>query len=273
MNKTILHFILLITLSITLHAKMVDGIALIVEGEAVTTAEIRALKTQLRISRNEAIDMLIQDRLQKTAMKDITVPQEDIDKKISEIATQNKLTIPKMRKILAKQGTPWVQYRKNIQEALKKNIFFQKEILPSIPTPSQDELKLFYTQHKKLFTMPARILVKEYSSSSQKNINMFTKTGKSKYVKSKRITKSTKTMEPSLLRLLLQTANGKYTSPINTGNKYIVFKVLSKQGKRIMPFEGSQEAIIMQWKTYQQNKTLKDYFEKLRTDAHIQKLR
>ena len=52
-------------LTVMLPAKMMDGIALIVEGEVVTLAEIRALRTQLGISKTKATDLLIQDRLQK----------------------------------------------------------------------------------------------------------------------------------------------------------------------------------------------------------------
>ena len=57
MKKLILlGFITLITFT---HAKMIDGIALIVEGEAVTTAEIRAVTQQLGVSKEKATDLLI----------------------------------------------------------------------------------------------------------------------------------------------------------------------------------------------------------------------
>ncbi|RUM76023.1 MAG: hypothetical protein DSZ12_02605, partial [Sulfurovum sp.] len=74
-----------------LEAKMVDGIAMIVEGQAITMAEIRSLKSQMGISKAEAVDLLIQDRLQNVAMKDIVIPEEEIDTKISEIAAQNHI--------------------------------------------------------------------------------------------------------------------------------------------------------------------------------------
>jgi len=273
MNKTILYFTTLILLTIVLQSKMMDGIAMIVEGEAVTTAEIRAVQTQLAVSKEEAINLLIQDRLQKSAMNDIKISEESIDSKIAEIAAQNNLTIPKMQKVLLKQGTPWVKYRKGVKTSLKKSKFFQKEVVDSIPTPSKDELQLFYNKHKKLFNIPTRISLIEYSSTSKDKIDRFLKTRKAKNVKSRKITKSTKKMEPSLLTTLLQTQNGNYTRPINAGDKYIVFKVLSKKGKTTMPFEAAKGAVANKWKEQQQQKALKDYFEKLRTRADIQKIR
>jgi len=270
--KKIFLFALLASLSL-LEAKMVDGIALIVEGEPITTAEVRAVSTQMHVPRKSAVNILIQDRLQKYAMKDILIPEEDIDTKISQIAALNKISLAKMKKILAQQGTPWTTYRENIRKSMKKNVFFQKKVLSSIPTPSQNELKHFYAKHKKLFTTPSRIIAQEYMAKSKKNIDLLLSTGKRKQVTSKKVTLSTKTMEPSLLNTLLATPNGRYTHAMNTGNTYIAYKVLSKQGKRNMSYDASQEAIARKWKETQQGKALKDYFEKLKTRANIQYLR
>jgi len=271
MNK-ILFFALLASLSFV-EAKMVDGIALIVEGEPVTTAEIRAVRTQFGVSKTEAIDLLIQDRLQKAAMKDISIPEETIDKKVAEIAAQNSVTIPQMQKILQEQGTSWIKYRKSIRESLKKEKFYQDEVVASIPTPSQDELKLFYTNNKKSFTIPTSISMTEYSATSKEKMEKFLRTQKRSYVKARKVTKSIKKLEPTLLTMLLQTPNGKFTRAINAGDRYIVYKVRSKQGKTTMPFEAAQGAVAAKWKQEQQGKALKDYFEKMKTRADVQILR
>jgi len=273
MNKIILHIITLIALTAMLQSKMVDGIALIVEGEAVTTAEIRAVRTQMGVSKSKAIDLLIQDRLQKAAMRDINIPEENIDKKISEIAVQNNVTIPKMQKILLEQGTTWVKYRSTIKEGLKKERFYQDEVVASTPTPTPDELKLYYKNHKQDFTIPTNISMIEYSATSKANIEKFLRTHKKSYVKAKRTTKHIKNLDSSILSMLLQTPNGGYTTPLNAGDKYITYKVLSKKGKTTMPYEAAQGAVAAKWKQEQQGKALKDYFEKLRTRADVQILR
>lgn len=270
--KKIFFFALLTSLCV-LEAKMVDGIALIVEGEAVTTAEIRAVQRQMRVSKSEATDLLIQDRLQKSAMKDINIPEENIDAKIAQIAAQNNVSIPKMQKILKQQGTSWIQYRKSIRESLKKEKFFQDEVVASIPEPNESELKLYYNKHKKSFTIPVSIYMTEYTASNKKSMEKFLATKKKSYVKSRNITKSIKKLEPTLLSMLLQTPNGQYTKAINAGDRYIVYKVRSKKGKTTMPFEAAQGAVAARWKQEQQTKALKDYFQKLRTRADIQILR
>ena len=52
----LLGFITLMTLS---QAKMIDAIALVVEGEPITTAEIRAVQQQLQVSKKQAADFVI----------------------------------------------------------------------------------------------------------------------------------------------------------------------------------------------------------------------
>ena len=264
---------MLVLLNIMLQAKMVDGIALIVEGEAVTTAEIRAVQTQMGVPKSKAIDLLIQDRLQKTAMKDINIPEVDIDKKVAQIAAENSVSIPKMQKILKEQGTSWVKYRKSIRDGLKKERFYRDEVVAATPQPTSDELKLYYKNNKKNFTIPTIIKMIEYSATSQAKMEKFLQTHKRSYVTAKKSTKHIKKIDSTILGMLLQTPNGGYTQAINAGDKYIVYKVLSKSGKTTMPYEAAQGAVTAKWKQEQQGKALKDYFEKLRTRADIQILR
>jgi len=252
------------------YAKMVNGIACVVEGECITSAEIHAIQTQYSIPKEKALNLLIQDRLQKSAMRDIVIDDTVIDGKISDIAAQNNLTVPKMQQILKAQGTSWETYRSSVRNALKKEKFFQEHILNNIPKPSDDELKLYYSKHKKQFTIPSTIKLIEYSASTEEKMKDFLRTKNTKNIKSTRITKATKDLNPTLLNTLLQAQKGSYTRPFNAGDKYISYKVLAKSGTFTMPFESSISAVAARWKTAQQSKSIKDYFEKLKTNADIQ---
>ena len=266
----LLGFITLLTLS---QAKMVDAIAIIVEGEPITTAEIRAVQQQMQVSKEQATNLLIQDRLQKSAMRDVHIAEADIDAKIAAIAAQNNLTIPKMQKILKEQGTLWSKYRTSVKEAMKKEKFYREKVVSSITAPSEDELKLFYKNHQKDFTIPASVNLVEYSAPSEESINKFLQTKDPKGVKSRSITKSTKDLNPTLLGSILQTQDGSFTRPFNAGDRYISYKVLSKNGQANMSFEAAKDTVEAKWKQQQQSKALKDYFEKIKTDADIQILR
>ena len=266
----LLGFLTLLTFS---EAKMVDGIAIVVEGEPITTAEIRAIQTQLSIPKQKACDMLIQDRLQKSAMRDINIDEAAIDSKISSIAAQNNLTVPKMQKILKEQGTSWDIYRSSIRNAMKKEKFFKENVLNSIQEPSKDELKLYYHSHQEEFLSPSSVTLIEYSAPTESKMKDFLQTKKQKGIKSRKVTKKTKELNPTLLGSILQTQDGSYTRPFNAGDRYISYKVLSKNGKVTMPFETASGAVAARWKQQQQGKALKDYFEKLKTNADVQYIR
>jgi len=228
------------------EAKMVNAIALIVNGEAVTTAEIRAVQKQMNVSKKQATDMLIADRLQKAAMRNVSISENAIDSKIAQIAAQNNLTIPKMQKLLKQQGTSWRKYRRSIKDRMK---------------------------NKKDFVMPKSISMIEYSSSSEESMKKFLETKKKKGVKSRSVKKSTKDLNSALLGTILRTQNGSFTRPINDGNKFISYKIVSKNGQRAMSFEDAKGAVSGKWRQQQQGKALKDYFEKLKTHADVQVIR
>jgi parvulin-like peptidyl-prolyl isomerase len=267
-------FFLLLLLGISFgYAKMLDGIAIIVNGEPVTTAEIRAVERQTGASKKQAIDLLIQDRLQKAAMKDITVPETDIDTEVERIAKQNGISIGRMQQILKGQGTSWSKYRNSIREALKKRIFFREKVAKNIPMPTEDELKLFYQNHHDQFTIPSAISVIEYSAKTEGTLNALIKNGHTKGVSSKHKILQTKRMNPALMSMLMQTPEGRFTRPINAGNRYVAYKIISKTGRTQMPFGEAKNMVAARWQQQQQEKALKDYFKKMKTEANIRILR
>jgi parvulin-like peptidyl-prolyl isomerase len=271
MKKTLLLLAMLATASV--YATMIDAIALIVEGEPITTSEILSVQKRGHLSKQQAIDLLVQDRLQKVAMKDISIPEERVDKEISRIAEQNGLSVKKMQQLLQKQGTSWSKYRESIRNSLKKRDFFKTKVAANLPTPTEEELKLFYENHKKEFKIPSTISVTEYSAPTKQNIQAFQKTQSTKGIKSKRINKKTKGMNPSMLGMFLQTPNGSFTTPINAGSKWVIYKVHSKSGSVQMPFENARGAVGARWRQMQQGEAIKDYFKKMKTEANIQIIR
>ncbi len=255
------------------QAKMIDAIAVIVEGEPVTTAEIAAVRQQMNISKKEATDLLIKDRLQKSAMNSIEIAEDSIDSKIEAIAGQNNLTIPKMQKVLKEQGTTWRKYRESVREAMKKEKFYQEKVVNTIPEPTEDQLKLFYTNNRDSFVLPSSIKMVEYSASTESKMKNFLQTKNKKGIKSRSVTKQTKDINEALLGPILQTQDGSFTRPFNAGDKFISYKVLSKSGQSSMPYEAAKGAVAAKWKQQQQSKALKDYFEKLKTNADVQYIR
>lgn len=267
-KKTILILSLLFSLS---EAKVLNAIAVTVDGEAITTAEIRAVREQMSISRKEAIDILIQDRLQQIAIKDIQIPESNVDKKIAMIAKQNNITVPKMQKVLKEQGTSWTQYRTTIRKAMKKEKFFVQKVAKEMPEATDEKLMAYYQQHQNEFTIPASISVTEYSAPSQKVLEKFLRTQQG--IEGKPVEMDTSTLNPTLLQMMLQTPAGRFTRPLNAGDRYVIYRVESKNGQSQIPFEQAKPLLAGKWQQEQREKALKDYFKKMRTGAVIEFIR
>ncbi len=271
MKKTVVAALLLFTMM--LEAKVVDAIAMIVEGEPVTTAEIAAVQRQYRVPKQEAVNLLVRDRLQKVALKAIPVSEKEIDQKINEIAAKNGISVAKMQQILKSRGTAWSQYRESIRNGLKKEKFFNEKVVANIPAPSNDELKLYYTHHQKEFVLPATIRMREFSAATKETMQRFLRNQSTKGIKVRTVTKKTKEINPALLSALLKTPIGGATPPLNAGSRHIIYQVLAREGKVQMSYDAAKSAVESAWRRSQQNKALKDYFEKLRTRADVQILR
>ena len=263
----------LLSLSTLAYGKMLNAIAIIVEGEPITTVEIQAIGKQYNITKEKATHLLIQDRLQKFAMKDIVVNETLVDDKIKMIAKQNHLSVPKMQKVLKEQGMAWGKYRLTIRKAIRKEKFFKYNIAKKVPEPTEEELKQYYQMHTDDFFLPEKIKVIEYSSKSEKRIQEFLKNKNDQYIKQKRVTKKTQLLNSALLMTLLNIKDGHFSKVLNAGDKFIVYRVLSKIGKVSMTYTNAKNAIVSKWKQQQQNRILKDYFEKIKTNADVQYLR
>jgi len=141
MKKTIF---MLFAIGVFANAQMINSVAMSVNGLAITTAEIKAVQKQFRVDRAKAIDMLVMDRVQQSALKDVTVLDSEINERISLIASQNNLSIKKMKDILATQGTKWHKYKERIKTTIKKDKFFREHIVQDMMPPSETQLKRYY---------------------------------------------------------------------------------------------------------------------------------
>ena len=256
------------------QAKVLNAIAIVVNGEPITTVEIAAVQKQLHVSKKEAQNMLIESRLQKSAMKGISVSEDEIDQRIKLIAQQNNISIKKMQGILKKQGQSWNRFRDQIKTTIQKQKFFRSKIAPTIPSPTDDQLKIFYRNHPEFFSVPSSVTVMEYSASTPARIQaLLHDPANAKGVKHKKVTFRGSDVTPQLLTMISQTPIGKFTPAFNNGNAYVTYRVLSKGKGKAKPFEEVKNNVLMAWKKEQQDDAIKRYFKRMRSGASIEILR
>jgi hypothetical protein len=274
--------ITLITLLLTfIKADMVDAIAIDVNGKPITTLEIERMEKKLNISKKMAVELLIQDRLEKKAIEDakIEVSDEEVDAKIREIASKKGLSLDMLRSALQKEGINFNKYKEEIKNAIKKEKFFIKEIIPSIKKPTEEDLKLFYQTHKNEFTNTApmsQISVISYFSKSSKKLKeaisnpMMVVNG----VIRKNQLIGLNDVPQKVYQLIANTPEGSFTKPINTGRGFVAYYIKSKSMQSMdSSFDMVKNQVESRWLQEERKKAMKDFVNKLRNSAEIRIIR
>jgi len=267
-------FMILVLLATLSQAKVLNAVAIVVNGEPITTEEIKAVQKQLHVSKKEAQNMLIENRLQKGAMRGIKVSEDEIDQRIKMIAQQNGISVKKMQGILKKQHQSWNRFRDQIKTSIQKQKFFKSKIAPTIAEPSEDELKIFYRNNPELFSMPSSITAIEYSASSPNKIQtLLQNPSYNKGIKHKKVTFRGSDITPQLLAMISRTPIGKFTPAFNNGNAYVTYKIVGKGKGKLKPYEEVKQGVSIAWKKEQQAEAVKRYFKRMRTGATVEILR
>jgi len=274
----IITFILFFTT--LLSARMIGGIALSVDGEPITTTEIKRLQTLAHMSKEEAIETLIKKKLEREAIQKsgIFVNEMDIDNAIANIAKQNGVSVDTLKKEVLKQGISYKQYRQNIATGIQKERLLKKIAAGRIKKPDDADLKAFYNEHKKEFKIPGFIEISEYSSPKgeylqaiQHNPMLNPKSIKGLRVKDIKI--DPRKVNPKLLEILKKTPESKFTPIINTGRGFVMFFIKKKHNAKTVPFEKVKDQIFGVVMKEKEAQILNEYFQKLRSEAIIKKIR
>jgi len=273
--------ILFITPFMFLYAEVVDAIAIDVNGEPITIAEIKAVEKKFNISKKMAIELLIQDRLEKSVIDkaDIQVSDEEADAKIAQIASSKGISLDMLKSALIKRGIDYNEYREEIKKSIKKEKFFIKNIAPLIQKPTLEELKLYYQTHKKEFennTPISQTSVIAYYSNSFSKIK---KAIENPMIVIEGLTRknqliSSGDVPPRVFKIIQQTPQGSFTPPINTGRGFVAYFIKSKSTQtKDLPFDMVKNQVEMRWLQEQRKKAMENFINKLRNSAEIRIIR
>ena len=273
--KKILPFLLFALISV--EAQVLDAIAIDVEGEAITTLEIQAVQEKMNMSKQAAVEALIKDRLEKSAIEKagISISDAEIQAKVNSIAKSKGLSQEKMKAILVQKGLTWESYIEQLSTGMKKERFFQEHILATIERPSDDELETFYNTHRSEFSnAPRQMSLVSYSSSSVESLKSAIGNPIKPVdgVKKENILASSNEMSPALLKLIDSTTVNSFTAPVNTGQGFVSYFVKSK-GNGQGGFSAVKNAVAARWTQEQRVQAAQDFFNKLKSNANIRVIR
>jgi len=273
--KKILPFLIFTVISS--QAQLLDAVAIDVEGQAITTLEIQAVQNKMNVSKKAAVEALIRDRLEKSAIENagITIDDNAVQNKISAIAASKNISQAQMQTVLQGQGLSWNDYVEQLKISMKKERFFQEHIVATITQPSNSELEAYYNNHRDAFSSaPTQMSLIAYKSTSSESLKqaienpMQPVTGVSK----DNLLVSSNEMSPALLNLINQTQANSFTSPVNTAEGFVSYFVKSK-GDGQSGFAAVKNAVLNQWMQEKRVQASKDFLNKLKSNAKIRVIR
>lgn len=262
----------------SLQAEIIAGVALRVNGHAITLHEISSLQNRLKISKQAAIDMLINERLKDDEIErfKISVDEFKIDEEISLIAADMNLSKDELLAKMSKKGMSMQEYRAQIKKQLQTKELMQKIISSNISISSEDELLRYYTKHKKEFMIPSKIVAVRYSAQNENLLQQAISTpthnvnGVQKF--NEEIVLSS--LAPQIAQVFIQTPNNEFTPVLTSGaNGFVSFWIKNRMGEKTMGFEEAKPFINQKIMAQKQQNIITEHFNKIRSSADIVTLR
>ncbi len=274
MKKT---FLVSIAAACVLNAGTLDGIAAKVNDKVITMYEIVKLSDEKKITRQEAVELLIEKRLEESelAKQDIAIDDFDVDKKVEQIATSNHLSLVQFKDALTKRGIDFSAYKTSIRDKMARDRLYQKITYQKFSPADEKDLRLYFDNNKKEFSMPTKVDVIQYSSKSDAALQAMLKSPLSAQsgIAKEEMTIDTKNLDAGLIYVLKNTKDGSFTNIMPVKDMFVTFYVKDKKDFETPTFENARNEVFEKVAAKKEEESIRDYFEKLKASAKIKVLR
>ncbi len=278
MIKKVLKYLLAIFfISGSLQAGLVDGVSILVNNTPITLYEISEYSQKFHISTQEAVKILIQNKIEQNLIKkyNIEATDDDIENEMEKMSSASGMSIMDFKNYLEQNGIDLDKYKKDLAKKIKQEKLYQKITSARITKATKSDMETYYQNHLNLYSIPKMIEVTQYTSKSKqdlaKMINnpMLNIAGINKeddILKSKQI-------NPRLLFILQQTKEGNFTPILTFKNSFASFYIKRKIDVTPIPFEKVENNIFAKIMNQREKDIIKSYFDKLISEANIKIIR
>lgn len=257
---------------------VIAGVAVRVNGHAITLHEIEKMQKTMKVDRQQAIDLLINERLKDDEIErfKIGIDEFKIDDEIGRIASSNGINKSALIAQLAREGVSYQAYRADLKKQLQTRELMQKILASNVNITDESELFAYYNAHKKDFEVPSSVKVMRYSTSSNALLQKAMKDPKKNIegVQKQEETINMHILSPQIAQVFVTTPKGDFTPVLNAGNNVLVsFLVLEKLGEKLMSYEEAKPMVNQRVMAQKEQSIIKEHFAKIRASAKIVYLR
>ena len=266
-------FILLI--SGALFAKMVDGVAIVIEDEPITLYDIKQKMKQTHLGAKEAAELLIKQTLEKLEIqkRGLGVGSGDVYAEIKRRAAMNNMSVSSFyAAIRDENGLNSQDLKKLIKEQLLSQKLYNAIAYSKLTPPTDEEIQEYYKLHKEELNHPSMFEVLVYSAKDpallqqQMQNPMFFSP---KVDMTQRVLFYDK-ISPQLAQLLAATKKNRFTQIVPDGKGgYMTFYIKSITQPKDGDIKSLKPQIINAIMAKKRQTVLNDYFTKLRAKKEI----
>lgn len=270
---------LTIMLVATLNAEIVDGVAVVVKGNAITLYDIKKEMQISKIDAKSATDVLIRKALEKQEIEDrkISVSSGEVYDDIKKTAARNKLSVSEFYEAVSNSsGLTSEELKEKIKEKLLSQKLYSAIAYSGVTEPTDDEIRAYFETHKDSFTHPSGFKVVIYQSKNKQKLQekidnpMFY----SPDISSNEQDLPYDRISPELATMLEKTSLNTFTAAVADGRGgYMSFYIKEIKSAKETGLESVRNKIINMITAEQREQVLSDYFARLRHNADIKMIR
>ena len=262
-----------------LSAKIYDGVAIIVEDEAITLYDIQKMMQETKLDANKTADILIRQKLEDEEIqkRNISVTDDEVYKDIKQIAQRNHMNIAQLYDAVREaNGLTSSEFKAKMKEKLLKQKLYQAIAMGEMDEPSDDEIRSYFTLHKQELEHPSAFKVTIYSSKNQEELQ--TKVHNPMFY-SPSITSQEQTLEyerisPQLATLLSKTKVDSFTPVVPNGQGgFMSFYLNGVLKAKDVTAASMRPQIINSIMAKKRKEILDEYFTRLRDNSDIKIIR
>ena len=266
-------FFIFLLFIFSLKAGLINGVGVIVNDEPITLYQIDNAMQKYKVPRSKAIEILINEKIKEKVIDDfgITIADYEIEDRIKAIAKMNNLSLSQFQDILKSRFISLKEYRQNVKKQILQEKLARRILRDEMILVDDEDVKLYYQNHKQEFNTPVRIKVIKYASQNKDALNQFLKNPmlNIKEVISEEEDIDIQSLSPSLKTLVLQTDVGSFTPILPVGNLYVCIYIKeylqTKQKSLAEVFEDIKQKLLRK----NESKAIEQYFQKQRLKASV----
>ena len=264
---------------VSLNATLIDGIAVVVKGKAITLLDIKKEMKTSKVDAKKARDILIRKKLEEIETKErkITVSSGEVYDELKKTAQRNHMSLSDFyTAVRNSSGLSSSELKAKIKDRLLSQKLYRAIAYSSISLPSDSEIEEYYKLHKDNFTHPSAFNVIIYASANKAKLKekidnpMF-------YVPSVQTNEQELPYDritPELASLLQKTSLNTFTPIIPNGKGgFMSFYLKEIKSAKDVGFENVKDQIVNLIMAEKREQVLGDYFARLRDNADIKIIR